>query len=191
MAAPRDPFWKEALLVFAACVVLYAAGFAAVQRWRARGGPWEVTFRVEARGTPVLEISQRRLGIADVTLRFTATNLPPDPAGTRVRFDEPAQRDRLPFGRVEFLDTTFLPGTVTLELFGHQVELLPRVLTVDKLERPWRSSDTWEISDRAGGVQAQPPPPGGGTPEAARLPGQPARSQPSGAGLNGGSGGRR
>jgi hypothetical protein len=41
-----------------------------------------------------------------------------------------------------FLDTTFLPGTVALSLFGHEVQLLPRVLTIDKVEKAWRSGET-------------------------------------------------
>jgi hypothetical protein len=38
------------------------------------------------------------------------------------------------------MDTTFLPGTVTFELFGHEIELLPRVLMIDHEERPWLSN---------------------------------------------------
>jgi hypothetical protein len=45
----------------------------------------------------------------------------------------------LPFGELLYQDPTFLPGTVTMRLFGHVVELLPRVLTVDKKEYPWQS----------------------------------------------------
>ncbi len=159
------------MLVFAACVVLYVAGFATVQWWRNRRGPWEVKFRVEPQGTPTVEITQHRLGIAGVTLRFTATNLPPNPSGTLVRFDGPAQRDKLPFGRVEFLDTTFLPGTVTMDLFGHQVELLPRVLTVDKVERAWRNAQTIELANPQPAIPTNP--------------------KAAGPGLSGGSDGRR
>jgi hypothetical protein len=35
------------------------------------------------------------------------------------------------------MDTTFLPGTVTFQIFGHEIELLPRVLIIDHQERPW------------------------------------------------------
>jgi hypothetical protein len=40
-----------------------------------------------------------------------------------------------------FQDPTFLPGTVTMRLFGHQIELLPRVLTIDREEYPWHSTN--------------------------------------------------
>jgi len=42
-----------------------------------------------------------------------------------VRFDRPAKRHDLPFGAVKFLDTTFLPGTVTLALFGTRWSCCP------------------------------------------------------------------
>ena len=45
----------------------------------------------------------------------------------------------VPFGKCVFMDTTFLPGTVTFELFGHEIELLPRVLIIDRQEHRWQS----------------------------------------------------
>ena len=44
-----------------------------------------------------------------------------------------------------FQDPTFLPGTVTLRQFGHEIELLPRVLIIDKKEIPWRAGKTVEV----------------------------------------------
>jgi hypothetical protein len=146
MDAQRDPFWKQALLVFLACVVFYVAGFAVVQWWRERRGPWEVTFQTDPQGAPELRITQPWLGIGDVTLRFSGTNHAALTEAVTVRFDEPTKGETLPFGRVKFLDTTFLPGTVTLDLFGHEIELLPRTLIVDKQQRPWRTGDRVELS---------------------------------------------
>jgi hypothetical protein len=45
----------------------------------------------------------------------------------------------IPFGKCVFMDTTFLPGTMVFDLFGHEIQLIPRVLTIDKTEIPWRS----------------------------------------------------
>jgi hypothetical protein len=45
----------------------------------------------------------------------------------------------VPFGKCIFMDTTFLPGSITFQLYGHLVELLPRVLVIDHQERPWIS----------------------------------------------------
>ena len=35
-----------------------------------------------------------------------------------------------------------LPGTATFELFGHEIQLLPRVLIIDRREYPWRPNAT-------------------------------------------------
>ena len=42
-----------------------------------------------------------------------------------------------PYGPVEFLDNTFLPGTVALDVFGHVVEFVPRTLYLDGREVGW------------------------------------------------------
>jgi len=51
----------------------------------------------------------------------------------------------VPFGKCVFMDTTFLPGTVTFQLFGHEIELLPRVLIIDHAEHPWLSHSTLSL----------------------------------------------
>jgi hypothetical protein len=59
----------------------------------------------------------------------------------------------IPFGKCVFMDTTFLPGTIVLDIAGHEIQLIPRVLTVDKKEIPWRSDTTLVIT----GTNAVPP----------------------------------
>jgi hypothetical protein len=39
------------------------------------------------------------------------------------------------------MDTTFQPGTVTFQLFGHEIELLPRTLVLDRQEHGWQSGE--------------------------------------------------
>ena len=34
----------------------------------------------------------------------------------------------------------FLPGIVTMNLLGHEIELMPRTLVVDKKEVPWSTA---------------------------------------------------
>jgi hypothetical protein len=58
------------------------------------------------------------------------------------------------------MDTTFLPGTVTLEVFNHQVELLPRVLVIDRQEHPWLSESTITLHP----LNGNPPPAAAGSP---------------------------
>ncbi len=144
MDGKSDPLWKHALVVFSACLVLYFGGFGVVQHWRTHRGPWEVTF-FQTNGAPVLRIDQPALGLTGVHLVFPGTNTPGLVAPVRVRFDEPGRREGLPFGQVKFLDTTFLPGTVTFDLYGHEVELLPRTLIVNRREHPWRSGAVIEL----------------------------------------------
>jgi hypothetical protein len=122
-------------------LVVYGVCFALIQHRRTANGPWEVTFAVEE-GTPALIVNQSKLGIANVRIVFrsgpaTTNSLP------TIRFDQtrPAPFD-LPFGRCVFLDPLFLPGTVALEAFGHQIQLMPRTLTIDRVEHRWRSGET-------------------------------------------------
>jgi len=143
-----ETFWKQALAVFGVCVVLYFGGFWALQHWRTRRGPWEVTFATNAAGIPALTIAAPGLGLTQVRVVFPGTNLAGFAGPVTVRFDEPARAAAVPFGRVKFLDTTYLPGTVTFDLFGHEIELLPRTLIVDKREHPWRSGEELELPAR-------------------------------------------
>lgn len=136
---------KPLALVFLASLVFYVAWFAGVEHWRHRRGPWEVRFGSDAEGNAVLEVTQAKLGIREVRIVARGGALPPGFRPGTVRFDQPDKRAELPFGAVRFLDTTFLPGTVTLALYGHEVELLPRVLIIDKQEHPWRAGDRYEL----------------------------------------------
>jgi hypothetical protein len=62
-------------------------------------------------------------------------------------FDQPQPVPfEVPFGQVIFEDTTFQPGTIVFKMFGHEIQLLPRVLTIDKLEYPWQSEKTVSLN---------------------------------------------
>lgn len=121
--------------LFAAVLAVYLAGFYGLEHLRHRKGPWTVTFLTDPNGQPALRVNQPTLDVSDVMLRFagvqvTASNLP-----TSIAFDTP--RKPVPFGTVLFEDLTFLPGVVTFHLFGHEIELLPRVLVVNHRPVPW------------------------------------------------------
>lgn len=149
----RSGFGWQVLLVFLAAVIGYAVCFQLIQSRRVAKGPWVVTFTSEA-GTPVLVVNQPALGVRDLQISFPdqgrATNVTQTITFSEARhtpFD-------VPFGKCVFLDTVSLPGTVAFEMFGHEVQLLPRVLTIDKVERPWRSGETISLSN----APHQPPP---------------------------------
>jgi hypothetical protein len=52
------------------------------------------------------------------------------------------------------MDTTFLPGTLTLQVFGHEIELLPRVLVVDLKEHSWHSFELLSL-ERAAAIKSR------------------------------------
>ena len=147
---------KTIVLAFVAVVALYFGTFKGIEHLRHRKGAWQVIFSRDPAGNPALTIAQPWLKL-DAALLVVhgerATNIP-----SVVTFDRVEQP--VPFGRVIYEDLTFLPGVVTFDLFGHEVELLPRVLIVDKRQVPWRNGmtvDLWPTNKPA--TPPQPPQP--------------------------------
>ena len=140
----RGHFLRRIVLLFVLVMIGYVAMFTWIQHRRVVKGPWVVTFATEA-GVPAVVVNQPTLGIRDVRIVFAdervATNVTQTLEFSQARevpFD-------VPFGKCVFLDPLFLPGTVVLEEFGHEIQFLPRVLTIDKAERPWRSGETIQL----------------------------------------------
>lgn len=133
---------------FGLALLLYAAAFWWIEHTRHRKGAWDVRF-TSTNGTPALVIHQPRVGVTNVTLLFPGKTM--THAAATVRFDaaRPVPFD-LPFGQCIFLDTTFLPGTVTMRLFAHEVELLPRTLILDHRERAWRAGEVISVGRARG-----------------------------------------
>jgi hypothetical protein len=151
---------KHFILAFMLALVGYAAFYQGIEHWRARKGPWLVTFTHRSAHVPAIVIDQAALAITNVQIIFAAENLPAtnapstfpaDPSrpnspitanrspATALLFDQPKPVPyAVPFGQCLFLDLSFLPGTVTFDLFGHEIQLLPRVLIIDRQEYPWR-----------------------------------------------------
>lgn len=131
---------RDLAILFSLVLLLYVAAFQGVEHLRARKGPWQVTFERDAQGVPAIVIGQSRLGVSRFQIRFpeesaTATNLP-----AVLVLGEPRQPPfDAPFGRVIYEDLTFLPGAATFDLFGHEIELLPRALLVNRREHPWQA----------------------------------------------------
>ena len=147
---------RQFLIVFIIAAVAYAVLYSVIEKLRLRKGPWQVSFGENA-GVPTITIDQPRLGITNVTLVFEGRLVDRHPLQRPpFRFSEarPVPFD-VPYGRVIFLDTTFLPGTVTMQLFGHEIEFIPRVLVLDHAERPWRPGEVIRV------VPTQPQPTAG------------------------------
>jgi hypothetical protein len=109
-----------------------------------------VEFRQEPDGTPAVEIHQHRLGISNVVVRFAGESLTNPPSVALpciVAFDKP--RRNVPFGRVIFDDLMYLPGTVVLHCFGHEVQMLPRCLYLNRREHPWNETREFRLTPAA------------------------------------------
>jgi hypothetical protein len=138
----RDGLLKHLAICAIIAVVYYVVAFGWIEHRRTAKVPWEVDFRTDAAGTPSLLISQTNLHISQAIL-FPGQTVQPSNLSRTIDFGQ--STPDLPFGELLFHDPTFLPGTVTMRLFGHTVELLPRVLSVDKKEYPWQSGNVIQV----------------------------------------------
>jgi hypothetical protein len=159
---PSDPAVPRAWRLFALPAVLALVGYLTLYfvdaHLRVRRGPWEVTFDREADGTPTLRVDHRQLGIAGVRIRLlgeqAGTNAVALPAA--VRFDRP--RLAIPFGKMAFDDLMYLPGTVVLHCYGHEVQMLPRRLYLDRQGRDWTNGSVHDLRAETKPAQLEPPP---------------------------------
>jgi hypothetical protein len=136
-----DGLVKHLLVVFVLALGVYALLYGTIEHRRTRKGPWNVTF-TRSDDAPALLINQPRLALTNVQIRFLGSPAPTNAASTLV-FSQPKPVPfEIPFGECVFMDATFLPGTLTFRLFGHEIELLPRVLIIDHEEHPWVSGST-------------------------------------------------
>ena len=132
---------KHFAIALAIAVVIYVIAYGWIEHRRNRNGPWEVTFTNGPANAPMLVVNQAKLGITNVQIVFAEAKAGTNAQGN-LSFRTPRQVPfELPFGQCVFLDLTFLPGTVTFRMFGHEIELLPRVMMLDHEEHPWRSGE--------------------------------------------------
>jgi hypothetical protein len=128
---------RHFILAFLIAIVLYFVSFYGVEHLRTRHGPWRVAFTSEA-SVPVLVINEPQLGITNLKLTFPGQSAPA--TNVTMIFAQPQEVPfDVPFGQCLFEDTTFQPGTIAFQLFGHEIQLLPRTLTIDKKEISWQS----------------------------------------------------
>jgi len=150
---------KSILVWFAVVLGLYLAAFYGMEYWNSRRGPWEVEFSSDAMGNPSIAIYQPKLRISSVEIIFTGEKVSQTNLAQKVLFDRPLASlpAKMPIGEVIYEDLRTLPGVVTFNFFGHEIELLPRVLIVNKKEIPWQSEKVIELSMT--NKPAQPPKP--------------------------------
>lgn len=130
----KDGILRHFAVALVLAMVFYAAFFAWIQYRRSDKGPWVVTFGTDSHGTPSLAVAQTTFHISQVVRFVSVSNQAPGQSRI-VSFTQAVAQ--LPFGKILFQDPTFLPGTVTMEAFGHKIELVPRVLKIDRSEYGW------------------------------------------------------
>ena len=135
---------KQFLYAFVIALVGYAGLFSCDKYLREKNGPWRITFTTDSSGVPGIIIQEPRLNILNVKIVFPSGRTALTNFSAVVVFDNPLKT--IPFGKFIFHDLMYLPGTVTLELFGHEIELLPRVLIIDRKEHPWKSGTTISLA---------------------------------------------
>lgn len=138
----RDSIWKHVGAALVLAVIFYAAFFYWMGQRRAEKGPWEVTFQTDASGRPSLQITERKLNLSE-KVSFSGKTIRPGNLRKKVSFNDPVSD--LPFGKMLFQDSTFLPGTVTMEICGHKIELVRRVLRIDTREYPWNEKTAIDL----------------------------------------------
>ena len=132
---------KIFITIFLVVLFSYVTIFTLIEHRRVTNGPWEVTFTTNS-----VVINQPRLGLTNITLALpplvTTNSLP-----LTLIFDENKPTPYpVPGGQCLFLDLLYRPGTVALEISGHQIQLLPRTLTVDHKEIAWQSHTTVDLT---------------------------------------------
>lgn len=139
---PKDNILKHAGFAFLIALLGYILFYSCDAHLRTRKGPWIVNFQASTNGEPLLVVDQAFLKIHTQILLTgeKATNTP----GV-VEFKDP-QHLQTPFGRVRFHDLTYLPGTITLDVYGHEVELLPRTLVLNTKEAGWTNGTTYVLT---------------------------------------------
>lgn len=135
----EEPLPKSVIRLFVGfilCLFAYVTFYGGCELYRRQHGPWEVTFRRDADGTPLLSISHRKLGLTNVTVRFPGEKTT---VTEELRVYTLPNTNSTPFGVTIFQDGTILPGTITYDCFGHEIELMPRTMIVNRREVPWVS----------------------------------------------------
>jgi hypothetical protein len=138
---------KNLALLFLGVFAFYVVAYLGIEHRRSRQGPWRVTFTNDRSGAPILIINEPALAISNVQITFSSAALPANFSVKTIVFDRPRPVPyELPFGECIFMDTTFQPGTVVLRVHGHELQFLPRVLTIDHREKAWHPDEIIDIS---------------------------------------------
>lgn len=135
MMKSARPTAASIAITFGIAIVFYIAAYQWLSRRQLGKGPWEVLFTNDTARAPLLVVHQGQLGISNVAVRFVGEELSQTNTTGVVRFTKPKMP--LPYGRVAYDDLMFLPGDVTIDVFGHLVEILPRHMILNGSAVQW------------------------------------------------------
>jgi hypothetical protein len=140
-----DNLLRHIAIPFGIAVLVYIVFYGFIENRRTRHGPWRVTFTNDVAGAPALLINQPALAITNLQITFSGeTNNSSSNVLMVLDTPKPVPYD-IPFGKCVFMDTTFLPGTIVFDVFRHEIQLIPRVLTIDKKDIPWQSHENISV----------------------------------------------
>ena len=134
------PPYKSIAVTFVLALAFYIVAYSWLTRRQTMQGPWQVFFTNDLAGVPAIVITQPKLGLTNVTVLFPEEKISLTNSTGLVLFGTPQQP--VPFGILLYDDLMFLPGIVTFDLFGHEIELQRRVLVLNRSEHPWKSGET-------------------------------------------------
>lgn len=134
---------KTIATTFLIALGLYIVLYQIDEYLRVRKGPWEITFAAEADGTPRLTINQAHLGISNVTILLRGEKTDTNGLPKTLIVNQPELT--APYGERIFDDLMYLPGVFTLQVYGHEIEVLPRTLAINRKEQPWAGTTTLEL----------------------------------------------
>ena len=152
-----DNLLRHLALPFGIAVLVYAVFYTAIEHRRTKNGPWQVAFTNDASGTPVLLVNQPKIGITNLQIAFTGETNRANAQNALPSLNQPhAVPFDTPLGKCVFVDTTSLPGTLVFDMFGHEIQLIPRVLTIDGKEIPWQANTTITVAATNGARSVSP-----------------------------------
>ena len=136
--------WKTVVATFLLAVVFYVLAWSWMKQRQTGKGPWQVDFSTNSAGVPQLTIAEPQLGISNVAVQFAGEHLASTNGTGAVSFAKPKMP--VPFCEVIYDDLMFQPGVVTLDCFGHLVEMAPRALGLNGAGVPWTNGTTHVLS---------------------------------------------
>lgn len=130
-----------------AAIAIYLIAWNGLEFMRARHGPWSFEFSRRSPDELALTVNQSSLGIEGFEIVVDGVDGIEEFEGSEtVVFDGVASS--LPVGSVRYHDLMILPGVITIELYGNEIEFLPRTLYVNREEVAWTQEKPVRLAPR-------------------------------------------